>query len=237
MIPAHTPTQTRAHTSICPIFRCLSARSEFVLYLTCSVQVGPGQLAPFIQQRIRHGYRRQRAPPAPERHGEEHAELRLRPEARDPRTMMDRAVPRRANTAPQDSAPATLSRIARRQGGCTGTAAGKEGIQQRTELAEDRVGDIHSCGRVELGGGRDWHWIVDRQRLLRSRSCDPAAKPNCANCGQRERRTQRGPGQVVRERLIVNMFRNKEYSSTSAGAPSASDTQVVAVTMLVKDHS
>ena len=33
-------------------------------------------------------------------------------------------------------------RIAGRQGGCTGTAAGKQGIQQPTELAEERVGDV-----------------------------------------------------------------------------------------------
>jgi len=86
-------------------------------------------------------------------------------------------------------------RIAGRQGVCTGTAAGKQAIQQRTELAEDRVGDIHSRGRVRPGRGGDGHWIVDTERLLRSRPGDPAAKPNCANCGQREHHTQRRSGQ------------------------------------------
>jgi hypothetical protein len=86
-------------------------------------------------------------------------------------------------------------RIAGRQGGCTGTAAGKQGIQQRTELAEDRVEDIHSRGRVRPGRGGNGHWIVDKQRLLRSRPSDPAAKPYCANCGQRERHSERRSGQ------------------------------------------
>ncbi len=118
-------------------------------------------------------------------------------------------------------------RIAGRQGVCTGTAAGKQGIQQRTELAEDRVDDIHSRGRVRPGRGGNGHWIIDKQRLLRSRPSDPAAKPNCANCGQRERHTQRRSGQwpaSIRNRKHVPG--QGDNSSNSAEAPSASDTQV-----------
>jgi hypothetical protein len=130
-------------------------------------------------------------------------------------------------------------RVAGRQGACTGTAAGKQGIQQRTELAEDRVGDIQSRGRVRPGRGGNGH--VDKQRLLRSRPSDPAAKPNCANCancGQRERHTQRRSGQwpaSIRNRKHVP--EQGHNSSNSAEAPSASDTQVTPVTMLVKNHN
>jgi len=129
-------------------------------------------------------------------------------------------------------------RIAGRQGVCNGTAAGKQGIQQRTELAEDRVDDIHSRGRVRPGRGGNGHWIIDKQRLLRSRPSDPAAKPNCANCGQRERQTQRRSGQwpaSIRNRKHVPG--QGDNSSNSAEAPSASDTQVTPVTMLVKNHN
>jgi len=129
-------------------------------------------------------------------------------------------------------------RVAGRQGVCTGTAAGKQDIQQRTELAEDRVGDIHSRGRVRPGRRGNGHGIVDKQRLLRSRPSDPAAKPNCANCGQRERHTQRRSGQwpaSIRNRKHVP--EQGDNSLNSAEAPSASDTQVTPVTMLVKNHN
>ena len=133
-------------------------------------------------------------------------------------------------------------RVAGRQGVCTGTAAGKQAgkqaIQQRTELAEDRVGHIHSRGRVRPGRGGNGHGIVDKQRLLRSRLSDPAAKPNCANCGQRERHTQRRSGQwpaSIRNRKHVP--EQGDNSSNSAEAPSASDSQVTPVTMLVKNHN
>jgi hypothetical protein len=77
-------------------------------------------------------------------------------------------------------------RVAGRQGACTGTAAGKQGIQQRTELAEDRVGDIQSRGRVRPGRGGNGH--VDKQRLLRSqlrqlRQLRPARAPYPASLG------------------------------------------------------
>jgi hypothetical protein len=129
-------------------------------------------------------------------------------------------------------------RVAGRQGVCTGTAAGKQGIQHRTELAEDRVGDIQSRGWVRPGRGGNGHGIVDKQRLLRSRPSDPAAKPNCADCGQRERHTQRRSGQwpaSIRNRKHAP--EQGDNSSNSAEAPSASDTQVTPVTMLVKNHN
>ena len=129
-------------------------------------------------------------------------------------------------------------RIARKQGICAGTAAGKQAIQQRTELAEDRVGDIHSRGRVRPGRGGNGHWVVDKQRLLRSRPSDPAAKPNCASCGQRERHTQRRSGQWHAS------IRNRKHVPGQWDTPQTplkhlvlSDTQVTPVTLLVKNHN
>jgi hypothetical protein len=118
-------------------------------------------------------------------------------------------------------------RVAGRQGACTGTAARKQGIQQRTELVEDRP---------DRGG--NGHGIVDKERLLRSSPSDPGAKPNCANCGQRERHTQRRSGQWSASiQIRKHVLGQGDNSSNSAQAPSASDTQVTPVTMLVKKHN
>ena len=85
-------------------------------------------------------------------------------------------------------------RIAGREGRCTGIAAGEQIIQQRAELAEDRVENSHSRGRVRPGRGGNGHWIVDKHRLPRGRPSDPAAEPYCPDRGQRERHTQRRSG-------------------------------------------
>lgn len=121
-------------------------------------------------------------------------------------------------------------RIAGKQGVCAGTAAGEQTIQQRTELTEDRVCDIHSRGRVRPGRGGNGHWIVDKQRLLRSRPSDPAAKSSCANRGQRERHTQRRSGQwpsSIRDRKHVPGQRDTPQTPLKHRV--LSDTQVTPV--------
>jgi hypothetical protein len=129
-------------------------------------------------------------------------------------------------------------RIAGRQGVCTGTAAGKQGVQQSTELAEDRVGDIHSRGRVRPGRGGNGHWIVDKQRV----AAEPPQRSRCQT-QLRQLRPARAPypaslGSGAREHSRSQTCSGtRGYSSNSAEAPSASDTQVTPATMLIKGHN
>jgi hypothetical protein len=129
-------------------------------------------------------------------------------------------------------------RVAGKQGVRAGTAAGKQVIQQGTEFAEDRVRDIHSRCRVRPGGGGNGHWIVDRQRLLRRRPSDPAAKPNCTNCGQREGHTQRRSGQ--RPASVGNRKHvpgQRDTPQTPLKHQVLSDASVTLVTLLAKNHN
>jgi hypothetical protein len=89
--------------------------------------------------------------------------------------------------------PARLDEAAHRAAAVVGTRQSRVLFPDHVDVIGVEGAPTPPAGRPGRGG--NGHWIVDFQRLLRSRPSDPAAKPNCANCGQRERHTQRRSGQ------------------------------------------
>jgi hypothetical protein len=155
-----------------------------------------------------------------------------------PRTTLDRAVRRRASTVPQESALATMCSDSPETGGlywnrCRETSHSTENRARRR--SRWRYSQPWS-GQARQG----------RERALDRRQAKVAAEPPQRSRCQtqlRQLRPARAPypaslGSVAREHSKSQTCSGtRGYSSNSAEAASASDTQVTPVTLLVKNHN